>query len=283
MLMWTISLAPQMSTFFGPEGVIGGAPEERSWAAWTLLALGAGPTILGASLMVLFVGSVALLVGWHSRLAALAVFVTLVSLERANPYVFNSGDVLLRILALLLLLAPSGAAFSLDERRRRRAGSPATAAVPAWGLRLIQLQVSVMYVSAVWHKLHGSTWRDGTALDHALALPDLARFSVVSDVLQRSDWLSAFAAYATISVEAMLAVAIWWPRARPIVLVLGVLFHLAIDASLRVGFFTLAVFVGYVSFVSAPLLRTRASGLHERVAGRRLGLATVRMRSLPPD
>ena len=51
-------------------------------------------------------------------LAAVVCFVALLSFERRNPYVLNSGDLLLRHLLLFLALSPAGAALSLDARRQ---------------------------------------------------------------------------------------------------------------------------------------------------------------------
>ena len=52
--------------------------------------------------------AVSLIAGYQSRLAALIIFVALTSFERRNVWMTNSGDELVRILALILLLAPAG-------------------------------------------------------------------------------------------------------------------------------------------------------------------------------
>lgn len=248
--LWALSLLPDLGAFFSPSGVLGPvAPAHGAWR-WSLLDLGRSDLLLGAVYVALVSGAISLVVGWHTRVAAVVVFVTLISLTRSNPYVFNAGDALLRLLAFYVMLAPSGAEWSLD---RRRAGGPAPA-VPAWPLRLLQIQVSVMYAGAAVAKLGGPPWRDGTAASYAARLPDLERFGV-GDLLGRSRLAAELATYGTVAIEGGLAVLIWWRRTRWFALAAGVLLHLSIDASIRIGFFTLAVFVAYLSFADPAWVR----------------------------
>jgi hypothetical protein len=242
---WGLSLAGDLFAFFGPHGIQPSPP--RPPGSWGLLDLSDGDLALGAIYASLLVGAGALAVGFHVRLAALVVFVCMVSLEREAPYVLNAGDHLLRILVVYVMLAPSGAALSVD---RWRAGQQVWTFPerPQWGLRLMQLQLSFVYLAAVWAKARGVTWNDGTAISYALRLTDLERFPVPTLVTE----VPAFAnvlTYATLGIELSLAILVWNRRLRPWVLGLGVLLHLGIDWSLRVGFFTLAVLVMYLAFI----------------------------------
>ena len=47
-----------------------------------------------------------------------------------NPFVFNSGDGLLKVIAFYMMLAPSGASLSLDRWRRRGALSGSSHGAP---------------------------------------------------------------------------------------------------------------------------------------------------------
>jgi hypothetical protein len=271
-LLWAMSLAPDVGAFFAPLGVIGRVDGTSDPWAWSVLDLAGSDFAVGALYIALLCGATGVLVGWHSRASAAVVLVALVSFERANPYVFNSGDSLLRLLALYLLIAPAGLAFSLDARRR---GIPQPAYHPIWPLRLIQIQVSAMYLGAVWSKLDGEVWRDGSAVGYATRLPDLVRFPV-SDLLGRSELAVHVATYGTMLVEAALVVGLWNRRTRVYALAAGVIFHLAIDVSIRVGFFTLAVFTAYLSFADPARVRAlvgAVSGRRDRRATSERGLA----------
>ena len=256
--LWALSLAPDLGAFFSPAGVVGDAATAHRSGEWSLLWLERSDTAVAAVYLTLLAASVALLVGWHTRLSAAIVFVAITSLTRANPFVLNSGDTLIRILAFYLMLAPSGMEFSLDRRRARRQRRATATTHPAWPLRLIQIQVSAMYVAAVWSKLQGPSWRDGSAVSYATRLPDLVRFPA-SGLLERSPLIAHAATYGTLLVESSLAVLIWHRRTRVPALAAGVLLHLGIDASIRVGFFSLAVFTAYLSFANPVWVRSRTS------------------------
>ena len=54
-------------------------------------------------------GACAVIAGFMTPIAALVVFVGLMSFHARDPFAFNSGDTLLRGTAFFLMLAPSGA------------------------------------------------------------------------------------------------------------------------------------------------------------------------------
>ena len=66
--------------------------------------------------------------------------------------------------------------------------------------------------------------------------------------------------YGTLAVEIAIPVLVWNKRTRPWVLGLGVGLHLAIDVTLRVGFFSWIIFVAYIAFLPPEV----ASRLIER-------------------
>jgi hypothetical protein len=197
--------------------------------------------------------AVALVVGWRPRIAALVAFVLVTSFERRNPGVFNTGDGLVRILALYLALCPTAAPLF----------GPWPARAP-WGLRLMQIQLSVIYATSVAEKLQGSAWPGGTALGYALRLEDLQALSV-AHLIADVPALTAALTIGTLVIEAALAVCPWIPRLRKPVLLAGVVFHVAIYLSLRVGFFSAAMLTLYLAFVPPDAAERFLVGMRRRV------------------
>jgi hypothetical protein len=252
-LGWALSLLPDAQAFLGDHGLTAG-PVSGSTGWW---AVGHLPPygVLG----VLATAAVALALGWHTRVASVVVAVLLTVVQRRDVYVLNSGDLLLRELAFYVALMPAGECWSLDARRR--GGSQPRA---PWGLRLLQVQVSLLYAASVVAKLHGTSWQDGSAVGRAVQLVDLQRL-VVPHTLATSVTLSALLTYGTLVVEAALVVGLWMPRARWWVMAGGVAIHLGIEATLLVGWFSLTVISCYLAFVPGPVLRTAV----KRVVGAR--------------
>ena len=269
-IAWTLSLAGDLFPFFGRDGLQPSPP--RPPGSWGIFALTGSDLAVAAVYGSLLVAATALALGFHTRLAAVVVFVCLLSFERQSPYVFNAGDHLLRVLAFYVMLAPAGAALSVDRWRAGRSLWEFPVRAP-WPLRLMQLQLSFVYLAAVWAKVRGTTWNDGTAISYALRLTDLERFPV-PDVVSHLPALSTFFTYATLGIELSLGILVWNRRLRPWVLSLGVLLHLGIDWSLRVGFFSLAVFVMYVAFLPSERATGWTLSAHDRVLGARTRCAS---------
>jgi hypothetical protein len=264
-LGYTLSLAPVLFAFYSDDGILPAQPTYSGTLAWGMLGFFPSDAAVLLFYFLLLVGSIALLVGLRARLAALVVFVCLISFGRRDPWVLNSGDLLVQVLAFYMLFMPSGAAFSVDRwlgEPRRFWEFPARA---IWPLRLVQVQVSILYLAAVWAKVRGVTWNDGTAVSYAFRIDDVARFPVpgfVTDSLVLANLLT----YGTLAVELSIGILVWNRVLRPWVLLLGIGLHLGIDYAVRVGFFSYAVLVAYIAFVPPEAARSFILATRDRVA-----------------
>jgi hypothetical protein len=127
-----------------------------------------------------------------------------------------------------------------------------------------------MYLFAVWAKLRGSTWNDGTAVSYVLRVEELNRIDLPAWLTQ-SVAVSNALTFGTLATEVALATLLWNRRARPWVMALGVVMHLLIDFAIMVGFFSFAVFVGYLAFVPSDTMTRRILAVRDGL--RRLPLA----------
>jgi hypothetical protein len=230
-LAWSLAYGPDFATFNAPDGIApgGAAPYDVVHVGLTLAAL-------------------CLLAGLWSRLSAAVVFVCLAWLHHVDPSALNSGDALLRDVAFVLALAPAGACLSVDAALRNRGRSAAMPYVTPWALRLVQVQVSAMYVVAAASKLSGGLWRDGTAVSYPLRIPAMTRV-YLPDEITASPLVAHVLTWGVVGTELAIGLLVWNRRARPWVLGAGVLLHLGIEVTLRAGFFSWIVLASYVAFV----------------------------------
>jgi hypothetical protein len=142
-------------------------------------------------------------------------------------------------------------------------------------MRMLQVQLSVIYLAAVWAKLQGDVWRNGTALSFALRMLDQLRvpnpgFVAGSPLL--IEWLT----FGTLLVELSIGLFVWSRRARWWVLGAGFLMHLGIEVFIMVGFFSIGMWCLYLVFlppegtertVLALRVRWRARRSAEPVSG----------------
>lgn len=140
--------------------------------------------------------SILLMLGLWSRMSSLFCFLIQITLtERMSIWAFG-GDRVFSVFLYLMVLSPSGAAWSLDARWRGRRKKD----VPCWPRRLFIFQLTVVYVCTGLMKA-GSTWSfmgDWSALYLALNLPGIAR------------WPGDWAAWVYPLTQVGTFVAKWW-------------------------------------------------------------------------
>ncbi|MEJ2861396.1 HTTM domain-containing protein [Actinomycetospora flava] len=265
--IWMLSLVPVLDPFFGDRGVI--PPRvELPFGGWTLFTLVQGSPLIWVLWLAGLLGAVALMVGFRTRVAALVVFVVVMSVTRTAPLAFNAGDGLLRLVAFYVLLMPAGSAVSVDKWRTDRAGMWTFPRRAPWALRLAQIQLSVIYISTVWEKAAGAGWRDGTAVSYAVRIGEVSRIPVPT-FLTDSPVLMELATFGTLATELAIGILVWNRAARPWVLTLGVLLHLSIELTLAVGFFSATIVTLYLAFVPPDRAEQVLLGMRDRLERRR--------------
>jgi hypothetical protein len=262
-VLWGLWLLPMRYGLMDANGVTPTQPSTPH--TWGLFAVWNTNGAMLIGIVVLVLAAFALLVGWHSRLAAVLVFILILSFERRSPLAFNGGDALVRIEALFLAISPCGAALSLDQRRS--AGSFWSAQTrPNWPIRLLQVQLSIIYIAAAQAKLAGDPWLHGTAVSYVLRLEDMQRV-IAPEWFATNALAMNMLTWGTIAIELAIGILVWFPRFRPWVLAAGVLMHLLIDAYVQIGIFSYAMFVMYLAWLSPETAKLLPQKL--RIAPRR--------------
>ena len=258
---WTLTLLPDFSRVFGEQGVAPVYPLLDY--QWSVFEVWPGDRALWIGWVLLLLSAVAMTVGWHSRFAAIVVFVLFHSFNRRGAFVFNAGDQLLTVVALILALSCCGAALSLDQRRRTGSFWSAQTMAP-WPIRLMQVQLSLVYLVSVQAKLSGKFWADGAAASYTWRTD--GRWALLS----APEWLSAnailvnAATWGTLLIELAIAVLVWNRRWRFWVLAAGVVMHLTMMVTMNVAFFSVAMFVLYLAFIPWETVQSLPGRLKRR-------------------
>lgn len=125
----------------------------------------------------------------------------------------------------------------------------------AWGLRLVQLQVSAVYLSTAWEKAQGNLWRDGTALYYVSRMDDLYGRFTLPDHWFETAWLLAAMTWGVVLLEGSLPVLLWCKPTRKWALLAAIGLHLSIELTMHVFLFQWVMIVSLLSFLpaAAPL------------------------------
>jgi hypothetical protein len=231
---------------FGDPAVTAPVFAPPSWR-WSLLRV--FPATWGPSLLLALwaIGAVALLVGYRPRLAALACWMLAVSFAHSNLNLHNAGDQLKLILLLMLVFLPSDGRWAVRRHPwARDAGGPAL--IHPWPLRLLMIQLTLVYFMNGYYKALGPAWRDGSVMYYVANNPSWAHFS--PNFLPFPDDILRVLAWGTLIWELLFPLLILMPLTRAATLWIGVIFHVGTLIHLEVGLFPLYALCYYVPLVA---------------------------------
>ena len=243
--------------FFGPGGWL---PAHEVWRMndqpwqWSWFFAASSPTAVRVLIGITLAAAVFLTLGLASQLAAVVALAGLVSMANRAPLNVFGFDDTLGLLLIPLVVGPAGACLSLDHRFGLTSATPSVGAAIA--LRLLQVQLCVVYFFSGCGKMFGASWWEGTALWGAVAnvqyrtldLTGLARHPLVTNALTLGTlvWEVAYPA-------------IVWPRlTRRLALAMAVVVHLGIGLAMGMLEFGLAMITANLAFVPAATWRSLA-------------------------
>jgi uncharacterized membrane protein YphA (DoxX/SURF4 family) len=260
-LVWTFDL----EGFFGPQSrispVFARAFHRSDWA-WSHLFWIESPAVLWTVHILALIVLAMFTIGLFTRVTSVLAFLIVVAYAHRVPGALFGLDQINSLLAMYLMIGPSGAMYSIDAwLQRQRTSSiehPASSIGPRYtsvniAIRLIQVHMCIIYLFAGFGKLLGSTWWSGTAMWGAFGNYEYQSLDMT--------WLAAwplvinFLTHLTIVWECSYCVFVWPRLTRPIVIALAVPLHLGIAVCMGMITFGLIMLVGNLAFVSPNLVR----------------------------
>jgi hypothetical protein len=221
------------------------------------------PTSVRIFFAVTAVLGVLLTIGWRTRVVSILFFLATLMIHHRNIVTNSGADALMMLITFYVMLAPCGAAYSLDARRAaRRRGTEAEPLILPWAQRLIQLQICLVYFDTAVLKCNGATWLNGTALHYVLYNDEVGRFHL--GVLRDYQVLVNLMTYAAIVIEFALAFLLWFRATRVATIFAGLALHAAILAVVNIPIFGEIITACYLTFLAPEELDTMLATLDPR-------------------
>lgn len=218
---------------------------------WSLHALGGSPLFEGVLFAIAILAAIAMLFGYHSRLATIASWVLLISMHNRNPLLIFAADDVLRAVMFWAMFLPIGAAYSVD-----RAMNTATRPVPlrilsGATLALMTQQCFIYIFSAVFKTTNSAWWPDGSAVYYSLSydqyVTPLGHF-----LLNLGPLLTVFT-LVTLVLEWVGPLLIWWPIrtdfCRLLAVVIFISLHAGFGLTLNLGIFPFLSIATWLAFI----------------------------------
>lgn len=224
--------------------------EHHSPAAHFSLMMGSGSAWFQAlGLVAMAAAGACLALGVRTRIAAIASWLLLVSVQRRNPLILQGGDVLFRIMLLFAAFLPLNRAWSVDMRSTKP--KPLR---PSLLYFAYVVQIAFVYIVTGIAKYKQAAWRDGRGVGYALWLQ---QFTTWFGDLVGSLPMPMLTGINTgvLAVEIVLPLFLFLPwrvtELRNICIVTMVSFHLFVLVTLKVGLFSIISIVAWLPLLPA--------------------------------
>ena len=196
-----------------------------------------------------------LLVGWQTRIAAVLVAVAASGQTWFLAWAFDIDELsrhhvyTLGLYALLMAFTPCGRSYSLDRwlalRAAERDGVPSPQERgPLWGLRLLCVMVSVMYIGTAWEKTYWA-FVDGSAMEMVWRT---LYFGSDVELFWGAHVLTVIASGMVLGLEWLLGFGLWSRRWRLVWVALGVFLHGSIYWFIPVATYSATMFALYIAY-----------------------------------
>lgn len=265
MIYDTFTFLPARDSLFGLEGILGEFGSRRPYSTLTSFIESFGghvpaldPTGLNILFAIYIYALLMLLVGYYHRFAALLVWIIYQYFMMRNYIIFDGGNSLASILLFFIIFLPADATLSLRTWIREKSWQESwkeKVIESAWALRLIQIQICIVYMSAFWYKTQGETWLNGSAVYYATRLPIYVNPDFA--FLFEGILFIKMATYATLALEISFPILIWFRRTRIWILTAATLFHLVLEFSLVINIFQWVMIAGLLSFLPPEIFNDR--------------------------
>ena len=191
-----------------------------------------------------------LAIGWHSRAVAFILIVILAPLDLLQTGL-QSRQVILFALASFAFVRSDAIRFPW----RSNTGAPARDAGPAWPIRLIQLQLTMLYLVNAIAKSHPRYLGGDALMDMSVELPNF-QVDLSGGALQLGALALPIAVAATASalMEYFLAAAFWIRRLRWVAAISGIVFHFVLTRIVKIHMLDYAAIFLYLAFL-LPLIK----------------------------
>jgi hypothetical protein len=190
-------------------------------------------------------------IGLFTRLSIVATYILAAGLFNRNPGSVSGVDMISTHFWFLLCLTNAGSHYSVDNWLRKKFGAtPRLHKMDNFtsaGIRLMQLQLCIVYVFSAFEKIRGDLWWNGSALWASLSIGNL--FDLDLTFMGKWPVLISLATYSVMLWEVYFPALVFNTRTRDIALAFGVMFHLGIIMLMNLPVFALCMISCYTIFL----------------------------------
>ena len=178
----------------------------------------------------------------YKRVSTLLVYFFTITLYFKTIPIQNAGFNLLVMVLFMLIFMDEKANDTRNPYLRILNITVSNFAV--WAARF---QGIMLYIVASWFKLYGESWRDGTAFYYVL-FTDTYSHPWLRDLLISNSFAIHLVSWFALGFQLLFPVLIWFKKTKPVMLALGILFHIMIMFAMGIIDFGVIMIIMYLLF-----------------------------------
>ena len=203
-------------------------------------------------------------VGLWTRVSSMGTAIIVSILFNIHGSFRHHHTFLLTMAILLIALTPCGRSYSLDRWLALRRSLKSNLPVPPeignlWGLRLIAIQLSMVYFWTAYEKLYWG-FLSGERME-LLVYNYYAGYDYAS--IPGFSALCCIVAITTVILEFLLAFGLYIPRFHKYLMPVGIVLHILFYVLLPIRTFTLAMILLYLAFIPATSVHRFIDNIHK--------------------
>lgn len=209
-------------------------------------------------------------IGFATRITSVLTWVGVMCYIQRLPIFMYGMDTIMNVLCIYLMIAPCGAALSVDRLIQKwwakKKGLPEPQVQPMvsanFAIRLMQIHFCIIYMASGLAKLQGPAWWNGNALWGTLANYSFApmNWPIYVDFLRfltehRVLWevIMTTGTYFTLVLEISFPFLVWRPKLRWLMVSGSILMHTGIGLIMGLSTFSLCMFCLVMAFIPASV------------------------------
>ncbi|MGB3573549.1 MAG: HTTM domain-containing protein [Phormidesmis sp.] len=231
---------------------------------WSLHALSGSPWVQGLLFLVAGLAAIAMLIGYHSRVAVIVSWILLISLHNRNPLLIFAADDVLRAVMFWAMFLPLGAAYSVD-RAMNTATRPVPLRIFSGATVALMVQQCFIYIfSAVFKTTNTDWWPDGTAVYYSLSYDQYVT-ALGHFLLRLGPLLTIFTLF-TLVLEWVGPLLLWSPIkndvCRMVAIAIFISLHAGFGLTLNLGIFPFLSIFTWLAFIPTSFWESLAERVY---------------------
>ena len=201
----------------------------------------------------IILSSAGLTIGLWTRTSGLLAALSMAVLGSSGHFHTWGWSTVMPAVLAVIALSPARNGWSVDAWWSARRGTVLPLVAPCWALRLLQVHVAVVYLSASWHRYNDRGWLHGEMVYAAFANGMYTRFPYVDP--QPFKPIFVVLTYVTEWLEISAPFALWLRKTRILYALALVGLHAGLEAVAIVGWWQPMMMVLLVVFLPPAWLR----------------------------